>query len=77
MKSEFDMKTLPLDLPGAKAPGRGGRRSGAGRKGLDEGGTIVTTIRLTGEQRATLDLLGGVQHIRDYLQAVIENKIRC
>jgi len=44
---------------------------GSGRKALDSQGTIVTTVRLTAEQKATLDMLGGVQWLRDHLQAVI------
>lgn len=55
----------------APAAGRGGKRPGSGRKPLDADGSIITTVRLTGEQRATFDLLGGVSWLRDQLQAVI------
>lgn len=51
--------------------GRGGKRPGSGRKPLDVDGSIITTVRLTGEQRATFDLLGGVAWLREQLQAVI------
>jgi hypothetical protein len=51
-------------------PSVGGKREGSGRKALDPQGTIVTTIRLTAEQRFTLDALGGVQWLRDYLDHI-------
>ncbi|WP_162566754.1 hypothetical protein [Variovorax sp. SRS16] len=51
-----------------------GKTPGSGRKALDESGTVVTTVRLTGEQRATFQLLGGVAWLRDYLQQIIEGK---
>jgi hypothetical protein len=53
--------------------GRGGSRPGAGRKALDAQGTIVTTVRLTAEQAATLQMLGGGKWLRDQLQAVIDS----
>ena len=50
----------------------GGKREGSGRKALDPQGTIVTTVRLTAEQKATFEMLGGVQWLREQLQRVIE-----
>ncbi|MFS2102357.1 hypothetical protein ACCC97_25675 [Variovorax sp. Varisp85] len=52
----------------------GGKREGSGRKALDPQGTIVTTIRLTAEQKATFEMLGGGQWLREQLQKVIEGK---
>jgi len=52
----------------------GGKREGSGRKALDPQGTIVTTVRLTAEQKATFELLGGVQWLREHLQRVIDGK---
>lgn len=61
-QSEFDA-CFPVKPDGVK----GGRRPGSGRKALDELGTVVTTVRLTGKQRATLDMLGGVTWLRGQL----------
>lgn len=61
----------------ASAPpvGRGGKRANSGRKPLDQdGGSIITTVRLTGEQRATFDMLGGVVWLREQLQLVIQGQ---
>ena len=52
----------------------GGKREGSGRKALDPQGTIVTTVRLTAEQRVTLEMLGGAQWLREQLQKIIEGK---
>lgn len=46
---------------------RGGARPGAGRKALDDDGTIVITARLTGKQKAAYDMAGGVQWLRGQL----------
>lgn len=48
-------------------PKRGGARPGAGRKALDEDGTVVITARLTGKQKAAYDMAGGVQWLRGQL----------
>lgn len=57
-----------LDLvPHSAKPARGGRRPGSGRKPLDSDGTIVTTVRLTGKQKATFDMLGGKDWLRGQL----------
>jgi hypothetical protein len=53
---------------------KGGKREGSGRKALDSQGTIVTTVRLTAEQFATLQLLGGPSWLREQLQRIIEGK---
>ncbi len=45
----------------------GGTRPGAGRKALDPEGTVVTTLRLTATQKATLTMLGGAAWIREQL----------
>lgn len=47
---------------------------GSGRKALDDAGTFVTTIRLTGEQFATFRLLGGAAWLRAHLQRFIDGK---
>lgn len=52
----------------------GGKRPGSGRKALDHLGTIVTTIRLTGEQKAAFDMLGGIEWLRHYLDSVTGNQ---
>lgn len=57
----------PKAAPDAQAPKRGGSRKGAGRKPLDTDGTMVTTIRLTGKQKATFDMLGGKDWLRGQL----------
>lgn len=53
--------------PHAVKASRGGRRPGSGRKPLDPDGTIVTTVRLTGKQKATFDRLGGKDWLRGQL----------
>lgn len=53
--------------PHAAKVSRGGRRPGSGRKPLDADGTIVTTLRLTGKQKATFDMLGGKDWLRGQL----------
>lgn len=52
----------------------GGKREGSGRKALDDQGTIVTTVRLTAQQLATFQMLGGPKWLREQLQAVIDGK---
>lgn len=57
-----------LDLtPHTVKRSSGGRRPGSGRKPLDADGTIVTTVRLTGKQKATFDMLGGKDWLRGQL----------
>lgn len=51
----------------------GGKRAGSGRKALDPQGTIVTTIRLTGTQKAAFDMLGGQQWLRHQLDQVTKH----
>lgn len=46
---------------------RGGKRVGSGRRSLDEEGTIVTTVRLTGKQKATFNMIGGSVWLRGQL----------
>ena len=53
---------------------KGGKREGSGRKALDPQGTIVVTARVTAEQKATYEMLGGVQWLRMQLQRVIGGK---
>jgi hypothetical protein len=53
----------------------GGTRTGAGRKSLDPQGTVVTTVRLTATQRATLDMLGGAAWLRQHLDNVSCSKV--
>lgn len=48
-------------------PSRGGKRAGAGRPALDDEGTVVLTVRLTGKQKATYDMLGGKEWLRGQL----------
>lgn len=60
---------LPMktdDKPAPKKPA-GGKRAGAGRKPLDADGTIVQTVRLTAQQKASFDMLGGVSWLRGQL----------
>jgi hypothetical protein len=54
----------------------GGKREGSGRKALDPQGTIVTTVRLTAEQKATFEMLGGGSWLREQLQKLIDGKHR-
>lgn len=49
----------------------GGRREGAGRKPRDPLGTLVVSLRLTGEEKAAFDMLGGVTWLREYLGSLI------
>lgn len=51
----------------APAPKRGGKRAGAGRPALDAQGTLVVSLRLTGQQKATFDMLGGKEWLRGQL----------
>ena len=53
----------------------GGKREGSGRKPLDPQGTIVTTVRLTAEQKATFEMLGGGTWLREQLQRVIDGRV--
>ena len=46
---------------------KGGKRAGSGRKSLDLDGTVVTTVRLTGQQKATFEMIGGVSWLRSQL----------
>lgn len=67
MKSEHENKQAP-------ASRRGGRRAGAGRPALDPDGTVVITLRLTGRQKATFDLLGGREWLRAHLDMIAEGQ---
>lgn len=72
----------PRYIPGMKSEHktepakRGGKREGAGRKALDDQGTVVVTLRLTGQQKATYDLLGGKDWLRGQLDLFAEGKCK-
>lgn len=65
MKKDDKIKTVKI----------GGKRVGSGRKALDSDGTIVTTVRLTAKQKATLDMLGGGSWLRQQLDLFIEQPL--
>lgn len=50
----------------------GGKREGSGRKALDADGTVVTTVRMTAKQKATLTMLGGAVWLRAQLDKVAQ-----
>lgn len=54
---------------------KGGKRLGSGRKSIDTDGTIVTTVRLTARQKATLDMLGGGAWLRQQLDLFIDQPL--
>ena len=50
---------------------RGGRREGSGRKRLNSSyDTVMLSARLTEEQKATFDMLGGAQWLRAELDKI-------
>lgn len=57
------MKTSPQ----IKKP-HGGTRKNAGRKARDPDGTHVVSLRMTGEEKATFDMIGGTAWLRANLQ---------
>ncbi|MBC7619213.1 MAG: hypothetical protein H7293_09555 [Candidatus Saccharibacteria bacterium] len=67
-RNNCDVKKEDKSKPAVK----GGKRVGSGRKSIDTDGTIVTTVRLTAKQKATLDMLGGGAWLRLQLDLLID-----